>query len=68
MKKYGKITFSRCLNMFVCFVSFFLFFYSLPEGREASKNLPEARGSVFPKYEPEISILDPIQLIFVNFV
>ena len=44
---------------------YFLILYNLPEAREASRNLPGARGSIFPKYEPEISILDPIQLIYV---
>ena len=50
------------------YVRYFLILYSLPEAQEASRNLPGARGSIFPKYEPEISILDPIQLIFVNLV
>ena len=32
--------------------------------REVFKNDIEARGVIFPKYEPEISVLDPIQPIF----
>ena len=47
--------------MFGIFANFqdFLFFYSVPEAREAFKNDPEARGSVFPEYEPVASHGDP---------
>ena len=54
--------------MFVDVFCNFWILYGLPEAREVFKNLPGARGSVFPKYEPEISILDPIQLIFVFLI
>ena len=37
----------------------YYFFYSVPEAREAFKNDPEARGSVFPEYEPVASHGDP---------
>ena len=46
-------------NIFEHFYSF-RFFYSLPEAREVSRNLPGARGSVFPKYGPMAIHLDPI--------
>ena len=38
----------------------FLLKYGLPEAQEASKNLPGARGSVFPKYQPVATHGDPI--------
>ena len=34
--------------------------YGVPEAREVFRNLPGARGFVFPKYEPEASHGDPI--------
>ena len=34
--------------------------YGIPEAREVSKNLPGARGFVFPKYEPIPSHGDPV--------
>ena len=38
----------------------FWILYGLPEAQEASKNLPGARGFVFPKYEPVAIHGDPI--------
>ena len=40
----------------------FLFFNGVPEAREVFRNLPEARGSIFRKYEPMASHGDPIQV------
>ena len=37
----------------------FWILYGIPEAREAFKNDPEARGSVFPEYEPVASHGDP---------
>ncbi len=34
--------------------------YGVPEAQELFKNLPGARGVVFPKYEPILSHGDPI--------
>ena len=42
----------------------FWFFYGIPEAPEAFKNLPGARGVIFPKYEPVASHGDPIQAKF----
>ena len=36
------------------------FFYSLPEAPEPLRNLPGARGVIFPKYGPILSHGDPI--------
>ena len=52
--------FSGILNIFnICFVK-----YAIPEVREASRNLPGARGFAVIEYGPRILILDPIHLIF----
>ena len=40
---------------------YFLIFYSILEAREVSRNLPDARAIIFPKYEPVASHGDPIQ-------
>ena len=40
----------------------FLIFYGIPEAPEPSKNLPGARGVIFPKYEPMTIHLDPFQV------
>ena len=53
--KYGKI---RCFGILRLRQAFFIF-YGIPEAREVSKNLPGARGFVFPKYEPVASHGDP---------
>ena len=39
----------------------FDFCFEVPEAREVFKNLPGARGIIFPKYEPVPSHPDPIQ-------
>ena len=36
------------------------FFYIVPKAQEVFKNLPGARGVIFPKYEPVAIHLDPI--------
>ena len=41
------------------FSGIFWFFYDVLEAREVFKNLPGARGFVFPKYEPVASHGDP---------
>ena len=40
----------------------FWFLYSLQEAQEVSRNLPGARGFIFPKYQPVPSPHDPIQV------
>ena len=58
--------------MFFLNISFIIFklFYMVFRAPEASRKLPEARGFVFPKYEPVASHGDPIHvqndLIFSN--
>ena len=56
--------------MFDVFGNFWIL-YGLPEAREVFKNLPGARGVIFPKYEPIPIHGDPIHprnyIYFTNF-
>ena len=48
--------------MFGDFRRHFLILYGVPEVREASRNLPGARGFVVLQYEPVATHGDPIQV------
>ena len=49
-----------CVFEFPDFFNHFRILYGIPEAREVSKNLPGARGVVFPKCQPIPSNGDPI--------
>ena len=62
-----RVVFTACFTL-LYFGSMFFILYGLPEGREVSRNLPGARGVVFPKYEPIPSHGDPIHPKYLSLI
>ena len=58
---YGKNTGFLYFLVFSVFFCIFSIFYRVFRAREAFRNLPGARGVVFPKYQPVASHGDPFQ-------